>query len=42
MKRSLQVVFRKSDGEELQVAARREAREETDFKLPQMQYLVTD
>ena len=42
MKGSLQVVFGKSDGEESQTAARREAREETGLKLPQMQYLVTD
>ncbi len=42
MKGSLQVVFGKSDGEELQTAARWKAREETDLKLPQMQYLVTD
>ncbi len=42
MKRSLQVVFGKSDGEESQMAARREAREETGLELPQMQYLVTD
>ncbi len=42
MKGSLQVVFDKSDGEESQTAARREAREETGLELFQMQYLVTD
>ncbi len=42
MKRSLQIVFDKSDGKESQTAARWEAREETSFELPQMQYLVTD
>ena len=42
MKGSLQVVFRKSDGEESQTAARREARKETGLELPQIQYLVTD
>ncbi len=42
MKGSLQVVFEKSDGEESQMAARREAREEISLKLSQMQYLVTD
>ncbi len=42
MKGSLQVVFRKNDGEESQTAARREAREETGLELSQMQYLVTD
>ncbi len=42
IKESLQIVFSKSDGEESQVAARREAREETDLELSQMQYLVTD
>ncbi len=42
MKGSLQVVFGKSDSEESQTAARREAREETGLELPQMQYLVTD
>ncbi len=42
IKGSLQVVFGKSDGKELQTAARREAREETDLELSQMQYLVTD
>ncbi len=42
MLESLQVVFGKSDGEESQMAARREVREETGLKLPQMQYLVTD
>jgi len=42
MKGSFQVVFGKSDGEESQTAARREAKKETGLKLPQMQYLVTD
>ncbi len=42
MKRSLQVVFEKSDDEESQTITRREAREETGLSLPQMQYLVTD
>ncbi len=42
MKKSLQVVFGKSDGEESQMAARREVREETGLELFQMQYLVTD
>jgi len=42
MKGSLQVVFGKSDSEKSQAAARREAREEIDLELPQMQYLVTD
>jgi len=42
MKGSLQVVFSKSDGEESQTVARREAREETGLELSQMQYLVTD
>ncbi len=42
MKGSLQVVFEKSDGEKSQIAARREAREETGLELSQMQYLVTD
>src|SRR6266542_3126258 len=42
MKGSLQVVFEKSNGEESQTAARREAREEIGLELPQMQYLVTD
>ncbi len=42
MKGSLQVVFGKSDSEESQTAARREAREETGLELLQMQYLVTD
>jgi len=42
MKGSLQVVFSKSDDEESQTAAQREAREETGLELPQMQYLVTD
>ncbi len=36
IKGSLQVVFGKSDGEESQTAARREAREETGLELPQM------
>jgi len=34
MKGSLQAVFGKSNGEESQTAARREAREETSLKLP--------
>jgi len=42
MKGSFQIVFDKSDGEESQMAARREAREETGLELSQMQYLVTD
>ncbi len=42
MKGSLQVVFDKSDSEESQTAAWREAREETSLELSQMQYLVTD
>ena len=42
MKGSLQVVFEKSDGEESQTAARREAKEETGLELPQMQYLITN
>ena len=42
MKGSLQVVFGKSDDKELQMTARREAREETGLKLSQMQYLVTN
>ncbi len=42
IKGSLQVVFSKSNSEESQTAARREAREETSLELPQMQYLVTD
>ncbi len=42
IKGSLQVVFGKSDGEESQTATRREAREETNLELFQMQYLVTD
>ena len=42
MKGSLQVIFGKSDGKELQTTARRKVRKETSLKLLQMQYLVTD
>ncbi len=36
MKESFQVVFGKSDGEESQIAARQEAREEIGLELSQM------
>ncbi len=40
IKKSLQIVFGKSDSKESWLAARRETREETGFELFQMQYLV--
>jgi len=42
IKGSLQVIFRKSDDEESQIAAKWEARKEISLKLSQMQYLVID
>ncbi len=42
MKESLQVIFRKADGQESIVTVKREVREKTDLSVTQLQWLIND
>ncbi len=42
MKKSLQVVFRKAEGQESIITIKREIREKTDLSIIQLQWLVND